>query len=93
MGMSTHVVGIVPPDAEWKKMKAVWDSCAAAEIDIPEKVSAFFNGEEPDESGVIVALHLSPATSRWSDDSRDGFEVDIEKLPKHVKRIRFYNSY
>ena len=42
MGMSTHLVGIVPPDDDWKKMKAVWDACDNADVDIPKDVSEFF---------------------------------------------------
>lgn len=56
MSMSTHVVGIVPPDDDWKKMKQVYDACVAANIDVPDNVWDFFNNEEPDDAGVLIDL-------------------------------------
>lgn len=92
MGMSTHVVGIIPPDDVWKKMKAAYDSCVAAGVSIPGEVDQFFNGETPDPAGVVVELG-APCVEKWSDDSRSGFEVDVTKLPPHVRIVRFYNSW
>lgn len=100
MGMSSYVVGIVPPDETWKKMKAAWDACEAAGIPVPEPVRRFFNGEAPDPAGVVVPLgsawkapEAGSAVQPYKGDAADGFEVDLAKLPPHVKRIRFVNSY
>ncbi len=90
--MSTHVVGFIPPDEKWKEMKAAYDACAKAGVSIPEEVSAFFGHAEPDESGREVSLEEDCAKP-WQDDYRQGFEVDISKLPPHVKTVRFYNSW
>jgi hypothetical protein len=89
--MSTHVVGIAPPDDQWKNMKAVYVSCIAAGVDVPKVVASFFGYEEPDDSGVIIELDLTP----WNDDTyeRQGFELDVSSLPAHVKTIRFYNRW
>lgn len=92
--MSTHVVGFKPPDAEWKKMKAVWDSCKKAKIDVPREVEKFFNGNEPDDAGVELNQHeLGSCIKKYQTDYCEGYEVDITKVPKDVKIIRFYNSY
>ncbi len=92
MSMSTHVVGIRPPDAKWKKMKAVWDACKLADISTPDEVYEFFAGEEPDDAGVVVEIEKSIAVTAWGDDGRAGFEVNIGRLPQDVTVIRFYNS-
>lgn len=89
MGMSTHVVGFRPPDEKWKKMKAVWDACKVAKTEIPESVVDFFNGETPDPAGVEVEIKAKD----WSMDSASGYEIDLDKLPKDIKTIRFYNSW
>ena len=89
MGMSTHVIGFRPPDEKWKAMKAVWDSCKAAGVDPPKGVNEFFDWQEPDAAGVEVKIKAR----EWSDDSREGYEIDVESLPKDVKVIRFYNSW
>lgn len=89
MSMSTHVIGFKPPDAKWKKMKEVWDACEKAGIDPPKEVSEFFNYENPDENGVEVELDAA----EWGDDGRQGYEIEVSKLPKGVTIIRFYNSW
>lgn len=91
MGMSTHVIGIVPNDETWKKMKAIWDACEAARVEAPKEVMKFFGGEPPDNAGVKVPL--SNASFEWRSESSEGIEVMLEHVPKHVKVIRFYNSW
>ncbi len=89
MSMSTHVVGLVPPDEKWKKMKAVYDSCRAAELPIPDEVEKFFDHEDPDPMGVAIAIPCQ----EYKGYAQQGVEVLVENIPKHVKAIRFYNSY
>lgn len=91
--MSTHVVGFRPPDEKWEKMKNVWESCHRAGIEAPKEVCEFFEWEEPDKNGVIVEIENTDAVKEYNKDMREGFEVDIDKLPKDVKIIRFYNAY
>ncbi len=93
MSMSTHVVGIRPPDQTFKKMKAAWDACKAAGVAPPKAVVDFFNDETPDEAGVQIDIDC--AAEEWNSDQlcASGIEVDINKLPLGVKIIRFYNSY
>lgn len=90
MSMSTYVVGIKPPDDKWKKMKAVYDACKNAGIETPDEVDEFFNYEIPDQAGVVVEID---ELREWEEDTSDGYEIDIEKLPKDVKVLRFYNSW
>ena len=89
MSMSTHIVGFRPPDEKWRQMKAVWDATKAAGLDPPEQVLDFFEGVEPDPAGVEVPL----LTREWSDDSREGCEINVADLPAGVRTIRFYHSY
>jgi len=93
MGMSTHVVGIRRPDAKWTQMKAVWDACKLAEVDPPEEVEEFFNYRSPDPSGIMVELGGNPGVRAFSDEMSQGFEVELDKLPKNVTAVRFYNSW
>lgn len=88
--MSTHVIGFRAPDEKWRAMKAAWDSCKAAGVAPPSEVARFFDEREPDTLGIEVRdLALTP----WCDDCRDGFELEIAKLPPNVTHLRFYNSY
>lgn len=90
MSMSTHAVGFAPPDEKWEKMKDVWDACKAAKVEAPMEVQKFFDYKDPDpDLGVVVKIPYRT----WGDDHAQGIEVEIDKIPKHVKVIRFYNSW
>lgn len=93
MSMSSSVYGIKPPDSRWLQMKAVYDACKNAGIEVPGDVDEFFEYEEPDEMGVVVNLENEPCCSEYSADMANGFEIDIAKLSKDVTAIRFVNSY
>jgi len=91
MSMSTHVVAFRPPDERWHNMKFVYDACVQAGIPIPDEVENFFNGEEPDESG--VEIDIDNILQKWGDDSRDGYQLELSRLPKEITIIRFYNAW
>lgn len=103
MGMSTHISGLKPIDDDWRKMKAVYDACEAAGIDIPHEVDEFFDCREPDEKGVHVDLPFNnydnndsknhPAISKGSDSSSEWWDVEINSIPPDVKIIRFLHSW
>lgn len=96
MGMSTYVVGFIPPDERWLRMKAVWEACRAAHIDPPAEVERLFEDGPPDDSGREVTMHegVHPAVKEWTDgDMRQGIEVDLSQLPAGMTSIRFINSY
>lgn len=92
MGMSTHIVGFRPADETWSKMKAVWDACTKAGVAIPRDVLMFFDGEAPRDDGVRVEINEG-----WVQiclyDGREGFDLDITKLPAGVTRVRFLSSW
>lgn len=89
--MSTHVVGFKPPDERWNKMKAVWDACRAAKIAVPDDVLSFFNGYDPSPNGVEV--DIGGCLMTLVEEGREGFVVDVKKLPKDVTAIKFYNAW
>lgn len=91
MSMSTHVVGFRPPDKTWKRMKIVWDACAAADVPVPTEVMEFFGDEAPDSAGVEVGL--GDAVKDFGREGVAGFDVILSKLPGSIDRIRFYNSW
>lgn len=87
------VIGLRPPDAKWRAMKSVYDACIEAGIEIPKEVEQFFGGaeQEPDPSGVEVDIRS--ALTEYEDDSSSGYELHVDKLPKDVKIVRFYNIW
>ena len=98
MSVSVVLRGICPPDEYWKKMKAIWDSCVAAQVTIPSEVAEFFGGTGPDSSGVVMKLGegdtgYHKCVKIYKAEMCDGFEVDITKVPDHVTILRFYASF
>lgn len=94
MKVSTHIVGIKPPDEKWKKMKAVYDACVNAGINIPMEVSGFFGHEQPDDNGVVLCeRQLGDCVSEYGDSNGTGFEVDVSKIPEDVRIIRFVSYW
>lgn len=90
-----NVVGIREPDDEWRKMKAVWESCKAAGVEPPSSVLDFFDDEDPDEAGIQLPLDYGShkIAREWRSDMREGLELDIADLPPNVTKIRFYCSW
>ncbi len=102
MGMSTHVVGIVPPDDEWQKNVAAFEACAAAGITPPNELYRKLGldvgtTQLPDPLGLVISEYDDPALkaaiSEWRDDMREGHTIDLELLPKRFKLVRVYNSW
>ncbi len=95
MSMSTNVIGFRPPDDKFKKFAAIWHQCEDAGVSMPREVEEFFQGVAPDPQGVKVHLKEGKdgPVKPWKEDDGEGFEIDLTKLPKDVKIIRFWNSW
>jgi hypothetical protein len=72
-------------------MKAVYDTCAAADIPIPRVVLEFFGDADPDDAGTCIDLKCTP----WHDATheRQGFELEVSSIPSKVRTIRLYNRW
>lgn len=92
MSMSLSVYGIVPPDDKWFAMKAVYDACTDAKIEPPKEVRDFFDGTKPDPKGVVIDLYRHACVKKYTADYQDGYVVDLETLPQHIKHLRFVMS-
>lgn len=90
--MSTHVVGFRPADAKWDAMKQAYNACKAAGLKIPDEIDSFFEYKDPNAMAGIE-VNIDAAAENFQTDSREGFDVDISKLPNDIKVIRFYNSW
>jgi len=97
MGMSTYVVGFKPVDDKWRAMYKIYAACDEAGIEPPSDVLAFFEGlyfKNIETTGIEVSLEKELCVTKWSDgDACEGYEVEVAKIPKDVKVIRFVNSY
>jgi len=93
MGMSTSVLGFKPADEKFHKMKEIYLKCDELEISPPDEVEDYFDGYGVEGDGVRVDIKEMDCCSVYHGEVGNGYEVDITKLPKDVKIIRFYNSW
>lgn len=91
MSIIMHIEGFAPPDNRWREMKAVYDSCTQADIPVPIIVQEYFNFSPPDPSGVVI--NLRTIAFEFNNEDEIGYEIDIDDLPKNVKKIRFYCAW
>lgn len=93
MSMSTRIVGFVEPDADYQRKVAAWKACKAAGISPPPELDKLFDGAAPDDAGMEVKIADTAITRHSPYDCADAWDVDITKLPKGVRVVRFINSY
>ncbi len=91
--MSTSLRAYRSADApEFKKMKAAYDACENAGIEVPKEVLQFFKGMSPSES-LEVELQLGKHYHQGTKDYCYELIVNISELPVNVTKIVFGNYY
>lgn len=93
MSMSQIIVGFRAPDDTWRKYKEVYDACTHAGVTVPEEVEEFFNWDEPNELGIRENISNTEAVTPYNAEMREGFDIELAKLPANITHIRVYNSY
>ena len=74
-------------------MKAVWDSCKEAGLEIPDEVDDFFGYQPPSKNGNIIPDDELNECVRYFDLEREDLlypcaEIEIDKIPKHIQFLR-----
>lgn len=100
MGMSTHLRAFIPDtDKEYLKHKEVLLLCKKAEVSLPKETMDYFKTNYSDPNEELLETHLEMDLNEnehykeWGDNFRQGYELDLLKLPEGVTKIRFYNSW
>ncbi len=88
MSVDLCVTGFAAPDKRYKAMLNVLNACKEANIDIPEDVDTFFDGDwnpNPDGMEVPLGACLKP-TSVFN----SGYTIDVSLIPSNVTHIKIY---
>lgn len=95
MSMSTHIVAYIPDtDPEYIKHKKIFELCIESDVSLPVETEAYFPNDIDDpEEKLEINLVEGEHYKNWRDESREGFEIELSKLPKSVTKIRFFNAY
>lgn len=77
-----------------KTFAAIYNQCIEAGIKPPEEVLEYFGHVAPKDDCAAERLPSSAVTQFSDSDSAcDYYEVDLEKMPKGTKRLRFRISF
>lgn len=98
MGMSTHIKAFIPDtDPEYVKHKEILQVCNKHNVTLPKETSKYFDNLYPNEvlldNKLEIKLEPNVHFTRWREDSSEGFELDLTKLPNGITKLRFYNSW
>jgi hypothetical protein len=92
--MSTYIKAFTPDtDPEYQKHKKLWDICEEMGVSLPKETEEYFKNCDTPEDKLEIDLEKDVHFEEYEDDSSQGVEVDITKLPKGVTKLRFYNSW
>ncbi|KKM19573.1 hypothetical protein LCGC14_1654260 [marine sediment metagenome] len=93
MSMSTGVILLRDKDdPQYQYYLKVLNSCIEAKVPLPDAVDRYFGGQgtsnDPD-----FPLEIDFEVTEWKKSGQVGIDIDLDKIPKGVKTIRFYNSW
>ncbi len=92
MSMSTGVILLRDKDdPQYQYYLKVLNSCIEAKVPLPDAVDRYFGGEGEDNPE--FPLEIDFEATEWKESGRSGIDIDLDKIPKGVKTIRFYNSW
>jgi len=79
-------------DSQYQDYLKVFLACKKANIDLPKQIDDYFGGDGLDND-IEEPLQISFEPRKWTGNSAEGLEIDIDKIPSGVKTIRFFNSW
>ena len=98
MGMNTYIKGVRDLDGEFKRMMDMKKLCDSKGFSYPKEVMEYF-GSLIGESDAYIREEMETIdlpkdlVIESQDDSREFFDIEIDRIPKEVKILRFVNSY
>ncbi len=100
MSMSTSVVGLRNLDIKFNDMIKLKKMCEKSKVSYPKELIEYFGKNNVGESEEYLKSEMTEIeiededfVSAWKAEMQEGFEIEVDKIPKEIKTIRFYNSY
>ena len=101
MSVSTHINGILENNEKHKKIIKVLEALSSLGIeDLPKEIEEYYKGSdlngcdinyilEQSREGFVVSID----SEDYTEDGESGFIVDVDKIPKNVKKLKVYQSW
>lgn len=96
MNSIISVIGITPvdkKDSETSKKIQICQLCNELRIEIPKELENFWRWTELTEEGDIIKVLPDEAITEVQLCGTRYIEVDLEKIPKEITKLRFEHSY
>ena len=104
MSISSNIIGVRDLRQEFDKKWDALQACKKAGVLFPKQLQDYFDLDGDDDrvledksyyegEKLTFILTGKPGVKEWGAEMEEGYEVDLTKLPKDVKKIRFYTSY
>lgn len=90
MGVRVYIEAILEETPQYKKMKAIYDLCEEAYVEIPKEVLDFLEEHSPSKYG--MGIQIEEAIKKMEGDCDEGtiYLVDLTKIPKGVTMLRIF---
>jgi hypothetical protein len=100
MGMSRRIEAYIPDtDVEYQKHKKIFLACREAEVDLPKQTAEYFGyGEDtyPElemlDEKLEIRLQEGVHYTEYNAEMCEGYEIELDKLPTAVTKLRIYNG-
>ena len=97
MSESISVTAFRDMDGEFQRMLEAKRYCEAHGFSYPKEVQDYFGGDveeaEDDLRDSMLEVPLGDIVQEYESEGSDGYEVDVTRLPKEVKTLRFSRSW
>lgn len=94
MSISTFIIAYTSENnKDFQKHKKILEFCLENKVSLPKETAEYFENEIPDisllDNKLEIELEEDVHYQEYYDDKYGGYEIDLEKLPNGVSKIRF----
>jgi hypothetical protein len=97
MSVSTYLQAFRDLDGKFKKMMEAKKYCDKNNLSYPKEIKEYFgellDQNDKDIEDEMAEIDIENVIEEYKEEMSEGFEIELSKLPKEVKKIRFINSY
>jgi len=94
MGVDLGVKGIRDLDGKFAEMMKIKKLCEKSKISYPIEVQQYFGPSIGEDEELITEemsdIDINGCMKEWGNEYAQGYEIDVKKIPKDVKKIRVY---
>jgi len=91
--MNIHIQAIGHHDEKFEEMMSLWQEHIAVNSPPSEEVCEYFKLNDPTKTGFTLCTKMLNACTPIDKPSRNGYEIDLSKLPPGITHIVVYDGH